>query len=303
MSEPKPTLLIVDESPESTRLLADLLSDIARILFTRTGRGVYPLVETEAIDMILLEVNLPDISGFEICQRLMNDRHYQHLQIMFVTARDSTDDENLGLSLGAMDYITKPIIPVSLRHRIINHLKQSYLRREFIELMTHDPLTDRGNRKLFFEQLASTLSTCQRQQRKCALIVFDIDHFKRVNHRFGLLVADQTLLHAAESVCEQLPARHLFFRLGDDEFAVILPDTDLDSSHLLAEHLRLSLGETRRSIGTRQFLITACFGVAAAQPGEVYSLFYLRADTALQTAKKKGRNRVVMASPDDTVTG
>jgi len=297
MSEHKPTLLIIDDSPESIRLLADLLSDVGKVLFTRTGRGVYPLLEKQTIDMILLEVNLPDASGFEICQRLMNNRYHQHIQVVFVTARAGTEDENLGLSLGAMDYITKPIDPVSLRHRVINHLKHTHLRHELSELMTHDPLTDMGNRKLFFERLASLLPACQRQQRKCSLIVFDIDHFKRINSTFGLLVADQTLIQTAESVRAQIPARDLFFRLGDDEFAVILPDTDLNSSHLLAECLRVNIGETLQGIGNDRFLLTACFGVAAAQSGEVYSSFYLRADQALQNAKKRGRNRVDMALP------
>jgi diguanylate cyclase (GGDEF)-like protein len=295
MSQPKPAILIADGSPENIHLLADLLADVARILFTRTGRGVYPLLEQHTIDMILLEANLPDISGFEICQRLMNDRHHRHIRILFITSRDEPEDQNLGLSLGAMDYITKPIAPVSLRYRILNHLKQVHLRHELTALITRDPLTGLGHRKLFFEQLASELATCQRQQRQCSLIVFDLDHFKRINRSFGGMIADSVLIQTTRMIQEQIPASARFYRLGDDEFAVLLPDIGLDSSRLLAEHLRLSIQENQHATGTDQFVLTACFGVATAYPGEVYSNFHLRVDAALQTAKKKGRNRVDVA--------
>lgn len=292
VSERLPTLLIVESSPENVTLLADLLSDVAKILFTRTGSGVYPLLEKHEIDLVLLEANLPDISGFEICQRLKSHRHHQHVQIFFVTSRDEAQDEHLGLSLGAMDYITKPIDPISLRHRIINHLRYGNLRHELGGLMTLDKLTGIGNRVLFFEDLARELTACQRQQRQCSLIVIDIDHFKRINRNFGPLMADKVLIQIARSLREHIPFKNWLYRLGDDEFALILPDLNLDNSCLLAEQLRLNIREDLYGYGLDQFILTASFGVAQAVPSELYSHFYLRADTALQTAKNRGRNRV-----------
>lgn len=296
MSEHKPTILIADGSTETIRLLSGLLVNVGRILFTTTGRSVYDMLESHAVDMILLEVNLPDMSGFELCQRLMNSRHYQHILILFITTRDAINDQNLGLSLGAMDYITKPYAPIALRYRIINHLKHRHLRSELTHLVTCDRLTKVGNRSQFFERLAADLAGCNRQQRCCSLIVFDIDFFKRINLRFGLSMADKSLMQVAGLIREQTDAKDTLYRVGDDEFALILPDIDLDSSRVFAEQLRLNIRENIHGFEPELFFLTACFGVATARPGELYNTFYLRADLALQTAKKKGRNRVEVAN-------
>lgn len=295
MSEYQPTILIVDDTAETVRLLSNVLVDIGRILFALNGRSVYEMMEQQEIDMILMEVNLPDMSGFELCQRLMVNRHYKHVLILFITTRDEAKDQILGLSLGAVDYITKPFDTLALRHRILNHLKHSHLRRELIRTTTIDRLTGVGNRSQFFENLAATMAHCSRQQRYCSLIVLDIDHFRRINRRLGLAMADRALIQLTGLIREQMGIHHTFYRIGDDEFALILADTDLDSSRIFAEQLRLNIRQSQHGFEPGLFLITACFGVTQAKPGEIYNKCYLRADAALQDAKRKGRNRVEVA--------
>jgi diguanylate cyclase (GGDEF)-like protein len=298
---PKPKLLVVDDAPANIRVLRNLLLDEARVLFATSGRDALVTARSEQPDLILLDVMMPDMDGYEVCRALKADPATRDLPVIFVTGLTEATDETRGLEAGAIDYITKPFVPAVVRMRVRNHLalrrvtnELHLLNAELLRLARTDALTGVSNRRHFFEQITEEMARMRRYHHHAAIFMLDLDHFKRLNDGYGHDVGDRALVETAAAVRGTLRAHDLFGRLGGEEFAGFLPETELAQAVTVCERLRELIAAIRLPTGGEPVRITASIGVVAVDTdNESVEMALKRADQAMYSAKQSGRNRVV----------
>jgi diguanylate cyclase (GGDEF)-like protein len=298
MTQQRPTILIVDDVPSNVQILAEALSSVYRIKVAGNGEDALKIAQREQPDLILLDVVMPGMNGFEVCRRLKENPMIHKIAVIFVTASNAESDEELGLNLGAVDYITKPFVIPVIKARIRNHirLKQQADLLESLSLL--DALTHIPNRRRFDETLLSEWKRAIRDATPLSLIMIDIDYFKQYNDYYGHGAGDICLQRVAAALTKSLVRpSDLIARYGGEEFVVILPDTNQKAALQVAERLResvvkLALPHARSEIDA---VVTISLGVATqTKRPEDLSPQTLNdaADNALYLAKEKGRNCV-----------
>ena len=257
-------------------------------------------------DLILLDIMMPGMDGYEVCRRLKAENKTRDIPVIFVTAMAETEAEASGLELGAVDYITKPInVPIAKR-RIHNHLEREQMRkvvesqRDELERLAHtDSLTGVINRRYFLELAEQELDRAHRHGDALSILMIDIDHFKRINDQYGHQTGDLALQRLTGWCLAVLRSFDVFGRLGGEEFVALLPRTDTVGAHEVAERLRLRVEAAEIVLDDAlrvQFTISV--GVAtlstapAARERKLIETLLNQADQALYQAKNGGRNRV-----------
>ncbi|MBI4986906.1 MAG: diguanylate cyclase [Rhodocyclales bacterium] len=299
MRDKSGTVLVIDDSPANAHQLFEVLGDDYHVLVATRGSDGIALAVAQNPDLILLDVVMPELSGYEVCARLKDDPRTQDIPLIFVTARDEEDDEAHGLSLGAIDYLAKPLRPAIVSARVKNHVELKRSRDLLQRLTLLDPLTDIANRRRFDEYLTQEWNRAARDQAPLALLMIDVDNFKGFNDRNGHARGDQCLsaiAHAIQSALQR-PA-DLVARYGGEEFVCVLPGTDLAGAGQLAEHIRATVAALAVADGsaTGSGHVSVSVGVAAARPQPETSSAVLihAADQALYEAKLGGRNCVCL---------
>jgi len=296
------TLLIVDDEKQNRALLTELLQEDYRIILAKDGRQALDRAREHNPDLILLDVLMPEMDGYTVIRELKNDDRTRNIPVIFITALDSAGDEERGLELGAVDYISKPFTPAIVRVRIRNHLQSVHQRRLLEQMAMLDSLTGIPNRRRFNEVLEQEWRRCMRDNAPLSLIVVDVDHFKSFNDCNGHAAGDEVLRRIASTLLASVRRPGDFVaRYGGEEFVMLLPGIDSEGAHLLAEHTRADIEAEQIPHPTSDASpwITISLGGATRIPQEcapVAELFCL-ADTWLYKAKYSGRNRVAWA-PD-----
>ena len=292
------SILIVDDVPTNIQVLAEALRKHYRVQVATNGRDALAVAQTRPQpDLVLLDVMMPAMDGFEVCRRLKEDPATRHIPVVFVTAKDDVADEERGLMLGAVDDIAKPFHLPVVRARVRNHLALK-LKADLLESLANiDSLTDIANRRRFDEKLAAEWRRCQRSGLPLSLIMIDIDHFKAFNDHFGHGAGDICLVTIAATLSANLSRPgDLVARYGGEEFAVILPETDPAGAVRIAERMRVALAEQgmAQAPGDERSIVTLSAGVAGRVPDEQADVAELvaAADRKLYEAKTLGRNRV-----------
>ncbi len=288
----KAVVLIVDDASVNVRALQYILKDDYHIKTASGGLEALACIAQEPnLDLILLDVSMPDIGGYDLCKRLKGDPKTADIPIIFLTGKDSSADEEHGLSLGAVDYITKPIRPLIVKARIKTHvtLKRQY---DILRAMaTRDALTGLHNRHYLSDALRAKVSKAIHTKRPLSLIIIDIDHFKRINDTYGHLVGDTVLTSVAKVVSETTGSDDIAARFGGEEFVVVLDNCGVHDACVQAEKIR-SVIENLHPEGIR---VSASFGVVQLSNHLNRSSKLLKhADKALYKAKETGRNKVVV---------
>ncbi|GAA3997046.1 diguanylate cyclase [Comamonas faecalis] len=295
------TVLIVDDEKHNRLLLTELFAGQYRVIQAKNGAQAIELAQQHQPDLILLDVLMPDMDGMAVVRTLKREDRTRQIPVVFITALDSAADEELGLELGAVDYITKPFHPSIVRVRVRNHLQIVHQRRLLEQLAALDGLTGIPNRRRFDQALEQEWRRCQRAGQPLSLIVADVDWFKPYNDALGHAAGDRVLQEVA-AVLRQGARRpgDLAARYGGEEFVLLLPGTDVPQAQELAEQLRgrvqqLALAHPASPVALS---VTLSLGGAStlAQTSEVDGSFFARADAALYQAKKAGRNRVHWAA-------
>jgi diguanylate cyclase (GGDEF)-like protein len=291
-----PRLLIVDDQPINLQALYQTFQKDHQVLMATNGEQALKLTLSQQPDLLLLDVVMPGMDGYEVCRRLKADDATRDIPVIFVTAHHDEAAETQGLALGAVDFISKPINPAIVRARVKTHITlkaQSDLLRQWVYV---DGLTGLRNRRCFDERLSSEWGRAVRNGSDLSVVMVDVDFFKRYNDHYGHQAGDLCLRQVASSLRQTLKRPgDLAARYGGEEFACLLPDTDLVGSMDLARQLgsavqALNIEHAASSVAS---VVTVSLGVCSTSgntPGSSEELLR-EADGALYRAKADGRNR------------
>lgn len=318
--ETKGNILLIDDLPENLKLLTELLSELNYTVRSAiNGARALKSAKAKLPDIILLDIHMPEMDGYQVCQAFKLDAELCDIPILFISALDDTFDKLKAFQVGGVDYITKPFQMEEVVARLETHLtiqrqkkrlqdeiakrKQTELilqeaNRKLELLANLDGLTQIANRRRFDNYLALEWQRHQREQHSLTLVFIDIDYFKRYNDTYGHQGGDDCLMRVAQAIAK-VPQRptDLVARYGGEEFAVILSNTNLDGGLKVATAIQtqvLNLKVPHQSSDVSEY-VTLSIGVASLVPTLELSLETLiaNADEALYTAKSQGRNRAI----------
>ena len=290
-------ILLVEDEPANIQMIAGCLSTDYTLSIAKTRKKALELLEDSPFDLMLLDIQLPDGNGFEICQHVVASREkYGNISIIFMTSLDSPDDEARGLSLGGNDYIHKPVNDVVLRARVKLQI-QLIRKNELLEHLTcFDSLTEIPNRRAFDDQLEKEWQRARREHKSLSLAILDIDYFKQYNDLYGHPAGDQCLRIMAANLTRSFARSSDFIaRYGGEEFAVILYDNELETAiQLMEKSLAAFIARNIEHQGSNvNDCVTFSAGICAATPiTDSFSDFLNTADKQLYQAKALGRARI-----------
>lgn len=292
----KPTVLIVDDMTTNLLILSDLLKDEYQIKIAKNGQKALDIVHSsDEVDIILLDIMMPDIDGYEVCRELKSNPKTKNIPIIFVTAKDNDADEEYGLNLGAIDYITKPFNKAIVKLRIKNHLELKLKSDLLEELSMYDGLTHIPNRRFFDEVFQSTYKEVKRENKSLAVLMIDIDFFKLYNDNYGHGKGDEALKKVAQALQITLKRpTDLVARYGGEEFVILLKDISEENVKKIALNLLQSIRELQISheYSKVEQIITISIGVAYKTASSLINKIELLicADEALYDVKRTSRN-------------
>ncbi len=251
-------------------------------------------------DLILLDVDLSGITGFEVCERLKADPRVASIPIIFLTGTNEIFSKVHGFDLGAVDYVTKPFHPAELRARVRAALRTKRYQDLLSVRAQVDGLTGAYNRAYLDRRLAEEVARTSRYKGALRVVMADLDHFKRINDRFGHPFGDRVLQTFADLLLSSVRATDAVCRYGGEEFTLLLPETSADAALVLVNRVQERLAELDLRPKGERIAVTASWGVidAATCSADVLSSAALidRADAALYHAKQTGRNRACVWS-------
>ena len=297
-TEPMPMVLIVDDSPTNVTILAEVLKNLYRIKVASNGMDALEIAHRELPDLILLDVMMPEMNGYEVCRQLKRSTRTRNITVIFITAKNTSDDEEEGLNLGAVDYIIKPFVIPIVKARIRNHLNIKCQADLLESLSLLDNVTHISNRLRFNESLVTEWKRTIRNKTPLSLLIIGIDHFKHYNDHYGYGTGDICLKRLAKELARNLARPGDFIaRYSGNKFAVMLPDTDEKGAVHVAERLRQSVEKLaiEHAASETQAIVTVSIGLATQVKVPDYFLPKMlndAADNALKMAKQAGRNRV-----------
>jgi diguanylate cyclase (GGDEF)-like protein len=294
----KQRILIVDDAPENIKMLAHVLKPNYSVSFAVNGENALKIAASEPPpDLILLDIIMPGIDGYEVCRRLKSDRRTQNIPVIFITSMNEEADETKGLELGAVDYITKPFSMAIVRARVKTHLELKIHRDMLEHLSSLDGLTGIPNRRRFDEYFDAEWRIAVRESSLLSLMMIDIDHFKDFNDEYQHLAGDDCLRRVAKNLAASVRRPGDFVaRYGGEEFVAVLPRTDAAGASAVGESMRNNIESLNilHSVSPIRNCVTISVGTATLSPSLNISgdMLIKGADDALYQAKKEGRNRV-----------
>lgn len=296
--EKKSLVLIVDDTPTNIQVLAESLRMEYRVRVASSGKVAFELIaKLGPPDIILLDVMMPEMDGYEVCRRLKQAPETKNVPVIFVTAKSDAVDEEYGLNLGAVDYIAKPFHLPIVAARVRNHINLK-IKTDLLESQAMlDGLTNIPNRRRFDETLESEWKRAQRTGTPLSLVMADIDFFKRYNDNYGHGVGDECLKKVAASLASSIDRpSDMVARYGGEEFVVILPGTDAAGAYAIAERFRNHVEKMHipHEYSDASKYVTVSVGLACVTPNAEMSQTDLLklSDEMLYQAKEAGRNRV-----------
>lgn len=293
----RPKLLVVDDQPINIRIINELFRADCDMHMATSGEQAIAITHALQPDLILLDIMMSGMDGLEVCRLLKSDQATAAIPIIFITAKSEESEEALGLELGAVDYISKPLNAAIVRARVKTHLTLKAQSDYLEKLVSLDGLTGIANRRAFDLRLTEAWGQAAREEETVSLLMIDIDYFKRFNDHFGHLKGDECLQRVATAIADSVNRPYdLAARYGGEEFACILPDTNQQGALTLANVIRANISELRIAHPASDVSeqLTLSIGVASLQPriGSDSAELIALADEQLYQAKHNGRDRV-----------
>ena len=302
-------VLVLEDSPLDLDKNTETLKRDGSVVYSATTVGdALERALTNDFELVIVSLTLLNEDGLRLCSQLRSHERTRQVPILLMIDEGDMNRVAKGLELGANDYVIKPIDRNELQARVRTQIRrkryQDRLRANYeqsLSLALTDSLTGVFNRRYVSAHLPRLLDRAADSNKPVSILMFDIDHFKRVNDTFGHDIGDEVLKEVAERASRNLRNFDLVARLGGEEFVVIMPDTDGESALMVAERLRNRIGDTvfRISAPVGEIVVTVSVGVAVGgRVGDTVETLIKRSDEALYEAKRSGRNRVVADKRD-----
>ncbi len=303
-TDPLPLLLLVEDSQTTTALLSKYLGGSYRLLHAKDGAKAWEILESNPeIALVITDIHMPNMTGHQLLVKIRKseDSRYKNLPVIVMTTDEDNIDRNLAFLNGANDFITKPIDEMEMVARVNVHYRLARTIHELessqhalTELATTDSLTKLKNRRAFFENGTKALAMARRYVSDLSVILLDIDHFKKINDTYGHQTGDEAIILVAHILMELARTEDTVARIGGEEFAMLLPDTNRLGAAVLAERVRSAIEREQFIVGDKIAPITVSIGIASfgVDPAESIDQLLGVADNRLYMAKKSGRNRI-----------
>jgi len=308
----QPLVLLVEDDPHDIEFVVDSLKDLpCRIEVVKTGKEVLPRVLKGDIDLILLDILLPDIDGFEICRQLKASENARHVQVVIITCLADLDSKIRGIEMGAEEFLVKPLIPRELVARVRVLLeKKGHMDKLRSHLETAmdtakvDWLTGLNNHGSFYVFLTHELKRASRQRYPVSLILIDIDDFKLYNDTLGHTVGDAYLKELAQLISSQIRDVDLAARYGGEEFAVVVPYAGIEVGKKVAKRIHEAIRSHKFAAAPEERYenLTVSLGLAV-YPADAWKIEDLieQADQMLYKAKENGKNQLCVKGEEGQV--
>lgn len=303
----KNAILIIDDDDQIRREVKRRLLE-TRIfeVFYEAGDGIdgFKILLNKPVDLIICDVLMPGIDGFKFLSMKNARSEFDDIPVIMLTGEDDVKLKIKALEHGASDYITKPFDPGELIARVRVHYNVKQLQEELLEtnrrleeLSNTDDLTKLYNRRYFMELFELEFQRAQRYESRLGFVMIDIDNFKDFNDTFGHLLGDRILFEVSQILRESLRIHDIVGRYGGEEFALLMPETDLKGALVVAERYRKRVEEFVLLESNHELRVTISLGVAAIPHPKIQSVDDLirLSDNALYKSKRNGRNRVEIA--------
>jgi len=328
-TSPTGEILIVDDTPANLRLLSAILTEHGyRVRPARNGKLALMSAQAAPPDLFLLDIRMPDLNGYEVCEQLKADPRTRDIPVIFISALDRTEDKVKAFTYGGVDYITKPFQVEEVLARVQTHLAVYSLQRQLSttnlqlqesnnqlkaeiekrvqieamlqELATTDALTKLYNRRHFFDLAKKEFTRAKRYQLHFSLLIIDLDNFKTINDKHGHLCGDRVLQVVAECISQNSRNVDIQGRYGGDEFVVLLPETQSSFAQVFAERLCQIIPPQLEKIKEITVPVTLSIGIAnfSGEADIIFDTLLDQADQALYAAKQAGRNQVAVWQGD-----
>jgi len=298
------TILVIDDSKLIVHVANKMLSNSGHnVLLAGDGETGLELANSKKPDLILLDLILPGIDGYQVCQQIKSNDNTKDIPVIMLTSKAEHADKVKGLKLGASDYVTKPFDEGELIARVQTHLRIKELyeslqekNRLLLEMANRDGLTGLYNHRYFQETLSKDFPKAVRYKEDLSYLMFDIDHFKKFNDTYGHQTGDVVLKTLGSLIVKLLRDSDLAARYGGEEFAVILYHTIKEDAFIIAERIRKTVEEYEFRSEDLVLKVTISIGLASNDHPDVQDAKTLIecADKALYKAKAEGRNRIVI---------
>lgn len=294
MNDSRPLILIVEDSSVNGKLCERLLNkngfDTA---ICTDGESAIEFVNSNSPDLILLDIVMPGIDGYEFCRLIKNNPRIKHTPIIFLSAMNDEKSIIRGFESGAVDFVTKPFRHQELIARTRTHVELKQAKEKLLRMAITDELTGLVNRRYFMGRLLHEYERIKRYETVFTLLMIDLDHFKNVNDSFGHQAGDVILRTVSDSMKLSLRLSDIIGRIGGEEFAVILPETDLNSGMIIGERLRKRVEALEIPHRESTIRMTISLGASKSSKDDLsIDDVIQRADSALYRAKENGRNRI-----------
>jgi diguanylate cyclase (GGDEF)-like protein len=303
LKKTKPTILLVDDVASNLMVLSSLLEDDYDVKVAKSAKKAFEILNNFDcnIDLILLDIIMPEMDGYEMCKILKNDSNMKNIPLIFVTAKVNEEDEEYGLNIGAIDYITKPYNQTIVKLRVRNQIEAKLKSDMLEELSMYDGLTNIPNRRFFDERFEQLYKECVRDKNSLSVMMLDIDYFKAYNDNYGHGKGDEALKKVASALLNTLKRPTDFLaRYGGEEFVVLLKDISNEDILFMAKSLLEAVEELNieHNYSSTQPYITLSIGVALKNKDvNIPKEDLLKAaDDALYEAKAQGRNQYIIST-------
>ena len=303
IEENRATILIVDDMSTNLMMLSDILKDDYNIKISKTGEKAIELCKNLDIDLVLLDIEMPLMNGYEVCKNLKNYEKTKNIPIIFVSAKNSEEDEEYGLNLGAIDYISKPFSKVIIKARVKNQIKLKQKTELLEKLSNYDGLTNIKNRRYFDDRLTQVYKDSKIKNTNLALMMIDIDFFKPYNDNYGHGKGDEALKIVAKtlenSVLNTLDRPNdLVARYGGEEFVVLLSNIDLKELEEISNRLVKAIRDANieHKFSKVASYLTISLGAVLYKSSNDLSIASIMksADEALYEVKQKSRDNFLI---------
>lgn len=310
-----PLVLIVDDSPENLKYISNIVNGMLfDYAMATNGFQLFEFLESEKPDLILLDVSMPEMDGYTICEELKRRAESRDIPVVFITGKTEIEELVKGFTVGGIDYITKPFNSIILKVKIRTYIELKQSRDELKEhiiklqdinvklhhekehsefLANRDPLTGTFNRRYIVDRLKEEQGRFIRNKRGFAVAIIDIDDFTHVNDTYGHAAGDRVLKAFTKLLYEHIRTQDSFARWGGEEFFLLLPETDLEGAMVLMEKLREIVENQEFQFNENIIKITFTCGVSEATFNGTIDNCIVSADKSLYRGKYNGKNQIV----------